>query len=682
MRALDHPLERTPVRTLTRIAAAIATIGAVLASTLIASSPASAEAWVGSPTWSNLHVKTEDGVFERFKREFDEASVLQTQSETQHNQAWVRTDRNDVTVEYRGGVANAGKQVQFILDGDVPFTDSIDGDVNIAVTDETGYASVTMTVTGDSQAEDVLRADITNGTVTVGTMVILFQDAGYFPVIKLVGTGTGPRAVCSTTNMQLDSRIYPHQCLDSDLTEQTWGWSVFKKSWLPEYSQVYVKSYLAGSTMSLLYHVTDIWGTPIASKQIQLVVDPKCRLCKWASFKGTKSTSATGYVSFTVQNKNTTKEVFANSFTNADTKTREHGYVAFAVLPTTNELEESVDHFWPQLVSDITVKSNASTLTTFTRGELAADVSGNVIVNGAGGLQINPALEIDTLGTSAGDTNTVTLNITYLKNSLPIILYAPDIKVSANNGGRIGLVTPSRQPDYYLDASKMVTSLTFGYTYPQKFVFACTKPGTTTFTILMGKTKKTYEIDCVQPAGVARHLVPLTNNQIGIPGAPVTVKFLVADRFGNGVANIPVDIDVDGTVTRVNSDAKGVVSAPATATIAGNKIVTATAVTDGLTSQFADAANADFAIKAGNASITSTVQWGAITYAVARGKGLAKVTIVNGKGKTFTVTDGKKKYSIKPKTANFTATLKLTKGAHKLVIVGGGKTQSFAITVL
>ena len=77
---------------------------------------------------------------------------------------------------------NAGKQVQFILDGDVPFTDSIDGNDNIAVTDETGYASVTMTVTGDSQAEDVLRADITNGTVTVGTMVILFQDAGYFPV--------------------------------------------------------------------------------------------------------------------------------------------------------------------------------------------------------------------------------------------------------------------------------------------------------------------------------------------------------------------------------------------------------------------------------------------------------------------------------------------------------------------
>lgn len=670
------------MRTLTRIAAAIATIGAVFASTLIASAPASATDWVGSPTWSNLHVKTEDGVFERFKREFDDSSVLQTQSETQHNQAWVRTDRNDVTVEYRGGAANAGKQVQFILDGDVAFTDSIDGNDNIAVTDNTGYASVTMTVTGDSQADDVLRADITNGTITVGTMVILFQDAGYFPVIKLVGTGTGPQAVCSTTNMQTNLGIYPHQCLDSDLTEETWGWSVFKKSWLPEYSQVYVKSYLAGSTMNLLYHVTDIWGTPIASKQIQLVVDPKCRLCKWGSFKGTKNTNASGYVSFSVVNKNTTKEVFANSFTNADTKTREHGYVAFAVLPTTNELEESVDHFWPQLVSDITVKPTASTLTTFTRGAYAADVSGNVIVNGPGGLQINPALELDTLGTGAGDTNTVTLNITYLKNSLPIILYAPDVKVTASNGGRIGLVTPSRQPEYYADVSKMATSLTFGYTYPQKFVFACTKPGTTVFTMQMGKTKKNYEIECVQPSGVARHLVALTDNQIGLPGVPATVKFLVADRFGNGVAGIPVDIDVDGTVTRVVSDAKGTVSAAATATVAGNKTVTATAFTDGLTSQFADAANAELGIKAGNASITSTVQWGAISFSALRGKGLAKVTVLNGKGKTVTVTDGKKKYTIKPNSANFTATLKLVKGAHKLVIVGNGKTQTFAITVL
>ena len=670
------------MRTLTRMFAAIATLGAVLAATFVSVTPASAVAWVGSPTWSNLHVKTEDGVFERFKREFDDQSVLQTQSETQHNQAWVRSDRNDVTVEYRGGVANAGKQVQFILDGDVPFTDSVDGNDNIVVTDNTGYASITMTVTGDSQADDVLRADISNGTITVGTMVILFQDPGYFPIIKLVGTGTGPQAVCSTTNMDLSMAIYPHQCLDSDLTEETWGWSVFKKSWLPEYSQVYVKSYLAGSTMNLLYHVTDIWGTPIASKQIQLVVDPKCRLCKWGSFRGTKNTNATGYVSFSVPNKNTIKEVNANSFTNADTKTREHGYIAFAVIPTTNELEESVDHFWPQLVTDVTIKPAASTLTTFTRGALNADVSGNVVVNGANGLQINPALEIDTLGTGPQDTNTVTLNITYLKNSLPIILYAPDVKVSASNGGRIGLVTPSRQPEYYADVSKMASSITFGYTYPQKFVFACTKPGTTVFTILMGKTKKTYEIECVQPAGVARHLVAATNNQIGIPGVAATVKFLVADRFGNGVSGIPVDIDVDGTVTRATSDAKGFVSASATATVAGNKSVTATAVTDGLTSQFADAANAGLGILAGNASVTSTVQWGAISFSALRGKGLAKITVLNGKGKTVTVTDGKKKYLIKPTSANFTGTLKLLKGSHKLVIVGGGKSQTITITVL
>jgi hypothetical protein len=60
--------------------------------------------WVSTPSWTNLNVKSETGVFQRYKREFDNAGKLITSSETQHNQAWVRTDRDNVTVTYTAGL--------------------------------------------------------------------------------------------------------------------------------------------------------------------------------------------------------------------------------------------------------------------------------------------------------------------------------------------------------------------------------------------------------------------------------------------------------------------------------------------------------------------------------------------------------------------------------------------------
>ncbi|MFM2433558.1 MAG: hypothetical protein RI974_298, partial [Actinomycetota bacterium] len=81
---------RTVIR---RIAAAIAASSLLLVG-LAATTPASAAVtWVSGLSWTNLHVLQEDGVFEKYRREFDVNSVLQTQSDSQHSTAWVRTDR-------------------------------------------------------------------------------------------------------------------------------------------------------------------------------------------------------------------------------------------------------------------------------------------------------------------------------------------------------------------------------------------------------------------------------------------------------------------------------------------------------------------------------------------------------------------------------------------------------------
>jgi len=673
----EKVFERTPVRAIFRII----TAASILAASLVGLQPASATpTWVTGISWTNLNVKTEPGVFQRYRREFDANSVLQTQSETQHNQAWVRTDRNSVTVTYTGKAANANRMVRFNLDGDQAFTYSTDNTVispaDLAtlpapldvLTDSNGNASVTMTLTEPNpanRADDVLRAGISDGTLTIGTMVMLFEPAGYFPVIKLVGTGTGPEATCNT--------LHPFECNDADLTEETWNWSVFKKDWLPEYSQVYVKSYVAGSKFNLLYKVTDIWGTPIASKAITLNQDSGCRVCKFGSFVGTKPTDANGYVSFSLPNTNTVKEVAANEFVNTDTKTKEHGFVAFALLPTSNELQESIDEFWPQLVTDVNVKPAAAMITTLSRGGITVDGSGNVTVGVGPDAKTNPPLVVDESDNALTDTNVINLNITYLKNSIPIALYAPDVTVTADNGGLSGLVLPATPVANYKSASAQKNSYNFGYTYPQQIAITCTRPGTTTFTIATGVNKHFYSMDCVLPDHAASQVLAVANGRVGVPSAAATAQFKVADRFGNGVAGVSVAVSSSGNgsitgTTSFVSDSSGLVSVPVSAAAAGTQTLTATA-TDAL---------ANFT----SATMNTTVRWGAQDASVAGAKGAAKLTLLNAKGLNVAVTEGKTKVSsFKPTKANQVQSLKLKKGVHKLTVKIGSASWNLTVTV-
>ncbi len=659
----------------------IITATSILAGSLIGLQPASAtSSWVSGISWTNLNVKPEVGVFERYKREFDANSVLQTQSETQHNQAWVRSDRNNVTVTYTGTSANANHMVRFNLDGDEAFTYSTENTVVSAadlsslpaaldvMTDGDGNASVTMTLTEANpanRADDVLRAGISDGTNNIGNMVMLFEPAGYFPVIKLVGTGTGPEATCNT--------FHPFECNDSDLKEETWAWSVFKKDWLPEYSQVYVKSYVAGSKINLLYKVTDIWGTPIASKPITLNLDSGCRLCKFGNFMGTKATNSRGYVGFSLPNTNKVKEVAANTFTNTDTKTKEHGFVAFALLPTSNELQESVDEFWPQLVTDVNIKPQATVIGTLNRGGVTADGNGNVLIGSGSDLQVNPPLVIDEADNALTDTNIVNLSISYLKNSIPIALYAPDITVSANNGGVSGLILPASPASTYASATAQKNAYSFGYTYPQQIALTCTRPGTTTFTIATGANKHTYDMECVLPAHAASQVLAVANGQVAVPSTATTAQFKVADRFGNGIAGVAVDVATsgNGTITGVTSfvsNAAGIVSVPVAASSAGDQTLTATA-TDAL---------ATFT----SATMNTTVRWGAKSVSVVGAKGAAKVTVLNAKSSVVSVTEGKTKVaSFKPTKANIVQSLKLTKGVHKLTVKIGSTTWLLSVTV-
>ena len=95
---------KTLVTAVTSLVLAVSTVG-------ITSAAQATVDWVSAPTLGQLHSKIEDGVFEKVKREFDSSSRLLVDSETQHDTTYIRTDRNNVTVQYIGGVANAHKRV-------------------------------------------------------------------------------------------------------------------------------------------------------------------------------------------------------------------------------------------------------------------------------------------------------------------------------------------------------------------------------------------------------------------------------------------------------------------------------------------------------------------------------------------------------------------------------------------
>jgi hypothetical protein len=443
---------------------------------------ANAASWVSTLSWSNLHVKQQTGVFERYRREFDDKEQLLSNSESQHNQAWIRTDQKSVTVQYVGTAANAGQQVKFVVDSDVAYSDNIAGDENIAIADSSGIAELVITPTNAPKEDDSIRVDLNNGSTTVGTMLLLFKKAGFSPIVKLVGTSSGPAAGCD----------YKFDCQGSDLWEATYEWSVFKRGWLPEYSQVYAKSYLAGATLGLKYRVFDIWGTPLVKKDVSLILDAGCSVCKWAKFTSKKATDSKGYATFTVKNLNTKAQVLKYKSVNPDTKEAGTGFLPFSINPTTNELDESVDYIWPQIVPDMTIRPTAVSVLVKSRGEALADFTGNVVKDGV----TNPVLALDPAGTSKGDQVVVKLAISYLRNAQANALYSPDIKVSATNGGMATLITPSNKLDTMTAVGLGKNILTFGYNSSNRkkdveLVLTGTKAGTTTWTFLIGGVKKT-----------------------------------------------------------------------------------------------------------------------------------------------------------------------------------------------
>ena len=462
-------------------------------------SPASADGtYVNDLTWSTLYVKSGEGIVQQDRNIFDAKGVKLLDDSTQHPLVWVKKDIDKVTVTYNGGATQANKLIQFIADNAgqaFTFTDDIQAANKTVMTNAAGYAAVTYTVS--SQVPDsylrvaIAGCDYINAKASCpnaskkngdlgGPLIIQWQKPGYYPIIKL-------------DMLQSVRDVY-------------WDWSEFKHSWVGERSRVYIKTYKVGTTIDLPYTVTDIWGAPIADYPITMISQAGyCGgniKCKWGNTPSSLYTDANGKVTFKAVNKNTAAEACKN----IDPTTKKRCGIGANFQPTTNQIPESSDIFWPQYVSDMTMNPVAITYRVASRGGVPSPSGNDVTVGGV----VNPPLPISS-ATSVPLTGNVktTLNVSYLYNNAKktlerIPLYAPDVKITASPGAYVLRVCPDTVNLEDCHASGMifakeVTSTnqmfqtqTFGYVFPPTLMFASSVPGVATFTMTVGN--QTYTI--------------------------------------------------------------------------------------------------------------------------------------------------------------------------------------------
>jgi len=477
-----------------RFKSAYGLIALSLLATGLSATVASADTpFVSNIGWNALYAKTGDGIVEQNRNIFDSKGVLQVNDSTQHPLVWVRMDISQVTVQYKGGATEANKQIQFIADNagqKFTFSDDISAESKIVTTDSSGSANVTYTVTGvtpDSYLRvGIADCDYINNKSTCpnyaknknadlgGPLIFQWEKPGYYPIIKL-----------DLTNSVRD--VY-------------WDWSEFKNSWVGERSHVYIKTYPVGSTITLPYTVTDIWGAPIADYPISMVAQGAyCGgtvKCKWGNTPSEINTDSNGNVTFIEKNKNTA----ADACKNIDPTTKKRCGIGANFQPTTNQIPESSDIIWPQFVNDMTMNPAAISYRVVDRGGIVSPTGNDTSVNGV----VDPALPLST-ATSTSDAATVktVLSISYLYNNAKstlqrVPLYAPDVTVTASPGAYVLRVCPDtvNQADCHASGmvfshevtgtSQMFSSQTFGYTFPATLIFASSDAGPATFTVKVG----------------------------------------------------------------------------------------------------------------------------------------------------------------------------------------------------
>jgi hypothetical protein len=287
----------------------------------------------------------------------------------------------------------------------------------------------------------------------------------------------------------------------------------------------------------------------------------------------------------------------------------------------------------------------------------------------------NPPHEIDTLEAVTTDVDEVIFNISYMKNSLVKALYSPEIRVTADNGGKAALIDTFRLLSRLNTSEAFLSPLVFNYTYTQRIALMCTKTGITTFKIFTGSTFKTHVMSCKNKLSDAKNIEALPA-PIAVPGVPAQQYFKVTDRWGNAVSGATVRFTSSGPGSVTNTtDAvswnDGIVTADVTSAEAGTQVVTATIQDPDNLTQIAN----------GTATISSNVVWGAQAVTLVPSSKKVTFNFFNLAGLRATITEGKSKSYVSVTTPTQVFVKKYSKGKHTLKVTVGTVVKTVVVTV-
>jgi len=329
-------------------------------------------------SWNNFHVVPSAGLFETYHREYQSGyDTIYTASPSQHSVAYAAVDPTNsanslksVTFRYSGPGSQVGKKIAFKffalsgrdqsdISSHFSTTDGGAEHILTVVSDGHSGAKAEFTVTRDdtpfADADgngDILNAGFVAGNSILSDLAVHWERLGFGPIVKLVGTSYSPLGNCDPATSGLTIRL----CSQTGFRDETFDWSVANRAWFQQdnqfdYSQAWAKSYAAGETLDLKFHVIDIWGNPIAGHNVQFNITGGKDL-KWAKDSIKTATNSDGYVTFVTRNLNTAKQVNAHVDYNPDTGQATVGILSFqpqvALVPA-NPGPECDDLMWFQM---------------------------------------------------------------------------------------------------------------------------------------------------------------------------------------------------------------------------------------------------------------------------------------------------------------------------------------------
>jgi|GEM_PF-6361584 len=475
------------------------------------------------------------------------------------------------------------------------------------------------------------------------------------------------------------------------------------------------KSVLLGSTQTLTYKVTDVWGDVIAGAGMYLEHDcwEESKYCaEFAEYDDYEVTNAQGLVTYSVDNIDDPAEVASRHVVNDDCDDIVNCQEAL------DEYQGDAADYWTEAVFNVEVSDsylenffadwyNSEYVNfNYSRSTTVSDIYLSVCTEVIGtcdeyydGTGDN-AIQVDTEGDESEEVEIYAVAL----NSDGVVLVGYPYSISGTTGTYATTFCTEQGTGMswwnagagisfawgcwdYVNAEDDVSGMNEGALTGtansralQAYVTG-TLVGTTTYSVTIGGYTKSFDQDYFNTVEDARFIAAVATDAANvIAGNIATATFKVTDRFGNVVEDVDVVFSESGLGEFLSNDPASTTGVTDADGLTSVDILTpansmgSSVVTGSFETLQNEAANADFGIPAAIESANADVTWTHITPTIdvkaLKYRAGIKVFVKNAVGNiTRVYVDGKMKRVFVPATVNGYRKILLKKGGERTVVV-------------